>query len=220
MANSHPKGSPASFRPSELHTKHKSTFETTEFLTRKRHQVFNTTANFAKKRVPASQLRQRNLSRFLLTNYSELIPHRSLTQHCNTPRKSQAERARKCTWTAIGLEDTATRRSTSGVTVRRRLHLLRHSSTIPNVIGLSSAGSEFYALTKGGCSRLGLQSLFADWNLKLQLRLLSDSSSAKKVASRRGAGKNTRQKQTKMLWLQERVAAKHFRIVLTEALGR
>ena len=59
----------------------------------------------------------------------------------------------------------------------------------------------------------------------------SDSSSAKAVASRRGAGKSTRHVQTRMLWLQERVAAKHLRFVkvatesnpadmLTKALGR
>ena len=58
-----------------------------------------------------------------------------------------------------------------GVIARRRRHLLRHSSTLRNVIGLSSAESEYYALTEGGCSRLGLQSFFADWNLKLQLSL-------------------------------------------------
>ena len=90
---------------------------------------------------------------------------------------------------------------------------LRHSSTVQNVIGLSSAESEYYALTKGGCSGLGLQSFFADWNLKLQLSLHPDSSSAKAVASRRGAGKSTRHIQTRMLWLQERVAAKHLRVV-------
>ena len=88
--------------------------------------------------------------------------------------------------------DTVTRRSTTGVIVRRGQHLLRHSSTVQNVIGLSSAESEYYALTKGGCSGLGLQSLFADWNLKLQLSLHTDSSSAKAIASRRGTGKSTR----------------------------
>ena len=50
--------------------------------------------------------------------------------------------------------------------VRRGRHLLRHSSTVQNVIGLSGAESEYYALTKGGCTRLGLQSLCADWNLE------------------------------------------------------
>ena len=43
---------------------------------------------------------------------------------------------------------------------------------------------------------MGLQSLFADCNLKLQLSLHTDSSSAKAVASRRGAGKSTRHMQT------------------------
>ena len=72
----------------------------------------------------------------------------------------------------------------------------------------------YYAFTKGGCSGLGLQKLvFADWNLKLQHSLHTDSSSAKAVASREGAGKGTRHIQTRMLWLQERVAAKHLRAV-------
>ena len=127
--------------------------------------------------------------------------------------------------------DTVTRRRTTGVIVRRGQHLLSHSATVQNVIGLSSAESEYYALTKGGCSGLGLQSLFADWNLKLQLSLHTDSSSATAIASRRGICKSTRHIQTRMLWLQERVAAKHLRAVkvasesypadmLTKALGR
>ena len=130
-----------------------------------------------------------------------------------------------------GAGNTVTRRSTTGEIVRRGQHLLRHSSTVQNVIGLSSAESEYYALTKGGCSGLGLQSLFADWNLELQLSLHTDSSSAKAITSRRGTGKSTRHIQTRMLWLQERVAAKHLRVVkvasesnpadmLTKALGR
>ena len=49
-----------------------------------------------------------------------------------------------------------------------------------NVIGLSSAESEYYALTKGGCSGLGLQRLFADWNLKLQLSLHTETLRARR----------------------------------------
>ena len=107
--------------------------------------------------------------------------------------------------------ETATRRSRSAVIVRRGRHLLRHSSRAQDVIGLSGAESEYYALTKGGCSGLCRQSLFAYWNLQLQLLLHTDSSSVKAVASRRGAGKSTRHVQTRMLWLHERVAAKHLR---------
>ena len=115
--------------------------------------------------------------------------------------------------------------------MRRGQHLRRHSSTVQNVIGLSSAESEYYAHTKGGCSGLGLQSLFADWNLKLQLSLHADSSSAKAIASRRGTDKSTHHIQTRMPWLPERLAAKHLRVVkvasesnpadmLTKVLGR
>ena len=41
--------------------------------------------------------------------------------------------------------DTVTRRSTTGVIVRRGQHLPRHSSTVQNVIGLSSAESKYHA---------------------------------------------------------------------------
>eukprot|EP00971_Amphidinium_carterae_P173463 3438450-Amphidinium_carterae.1 len=51
--------------------------------------------------------------------------------------------------------DTVTRRSTTGMVLQRGSHMLRHSSTIQNVIGLSSAESEYYALTKGACAGLG-----------------------------------------------------------------
>ena len=72
---------------------------------------------------------------------------------------------------------------------------------------------------------------FADWDLQLPLSLHTDSSSAKAIASRRGTGKSTRHTQTRMPWLQERVAVKHVRVVrvasesnpadmLTKALGR
>ena len=98
-------------------------------------------------------------------------------------------------------------------------------------MGLSSAESEYCAITKAGCSGLGLQSLSADWNLKLQPSVHTDSSSAKAIASRRGTAKSTRHIQTRMLWVQERVAGKHLRVVkvatesnpadmLTKTLGR
>ena len=70
--------------------------------------------------------------------------------------------------------------------------------------------------------RIGFAKLVADWNLKLQLSLHTDSSSAKAIASRRGTGKSTRHIQTRMLWLQERVAATESNPadMLTKTLGR
>ena len=140
-----------------------------------------------------------------VARYLKGVPRKAQQYPSQEPSKAHLEVHVDSDWAG----DTVTRRSTTGVIVRRGQHSLRHSSTVQNVIGLSSAESEFNALTKGGCSGLGLESLFADWNLELQLSLYTDSSSAKTIASRRGTGKSTRHIQTRMLWLQERVAAKH-----------
>ena len=144
-----------------------------------------------------------------VARYLKGVPRKAQQYPAQEPSRAHLEVHVDSDWAG----DTVTRRSTSGVIARRGRHLPRHSSTVQIVIGLSSAESEYYALTKGGWSGLGLQSWFADWNLKLQLSLHTDSSSAKAIASRRGTGKSTRHIQTRMLWLQERVAAKHLRVV-------
>ena len=151
-----------------------------------------------------------------VARYLKGVPRKAQQYPAQEPSKARLEVHVDSDWAG----DTVTRRNTTGVIVRRGQHLLTHSSTVQNVIGLSSAESEYYALTKGGCSGLGLQSLFADWNL-----------SAKANAWRRGTGKSTRHRRTRMLWLQERIAAKHLRFVkvasesnsadmLKKALGR
>ena len=131
-----------------------------------------------------------------VARYVKGVPRKALQYTAQEPSRAHLEVHVDSDWAG----DTATRRSRSAVIVRRGLDLLRHSSTVQNAIGLSGAESECYAFTKGGCSGLGLQSLFAYWNLKLQLTLHTDSSSAKAVASRRGAGKSTRHIQTRMLY--------------------
>ncbi len=108
--------------------------------------------------------------------------------------------------------DPQTRRSTSGVLVMRGSHLLKHSSTVQQVIGLSSAESEYYALTKGACTGLGVQSHMQDWGSRLPLSLHTDYSSPRSFAMRRGVGKSTRHIETRLLWLQERVARKHLSV--------
>ena len=84
-------------------------------------------------------------------------------------------------------------------------HLLRHGSNLQSVIGLSSAESEYYAMTKGAALALGLHAALEEWGLSMKLELHSDSSAARAFASRRGLGK-MRHVQTRYLWLQERVA--------------
>ena len=108
--------------------------------------------------------------------------------------------------------DVSTRRSTTGMAIMRGSHLLRHSATLQASIGLSSAEAEYYALVRGACFGLGMQAYFEDWDIKLRLRVHSDSSSARSFAKRLGLGKQ-RHVMTRFLWIQERVRLKHFQIV-------
>ena len=123
-----------------------------------------------------------------VARYLKGLPRKAQQYPAQEPSRSHLEVHVDSDWAG----DTVTRRCTSGVIARRGRHLLRHSTTVRNVIGLSSAESEYCALTNGGCSGLGLQSLFADWN-------------AKAIASRRGTGKSTRHIQMRMLWLGNRI---------------
>ena len=162
---------------------------TVEFL-KERAKTFRSgtkrCANLAQDRVDSSEA-MKYLARALskskaghmtqlkrVARYLKRVPRKALQYPSQEPSSAHLEVHVDSGWAG----DTATRRR-SGVIVRRGLHLLRHSSTVQSVIGLSSAESEYYALTKGGCSGLGLQSLFADRNLKLQLSLQTESSSAK-----------------------------------------
>ena len=56
---------------------------------------------------------------------------------------------------------------------------------------------------------MGIQALLHDWNVTMELRVMTDSSSAKAFASKRGLGK-MKHIQTRFLWIQERLVLKHF----------
>ena len=108
-----------------------------------------------------------------------------------------------------------TRRSTTGMALMRGRHSLRHGSALQQAIGLSSGEAEYYALTKGASYGLGTQAFFEDWDLRLALRVHSDSSSAKAFAKRLGLGRQ-RHVQTRFLWLQERVRRRHLSVLHIE----
>ena len=111
-----------------------------------------------------------------VARYLKVVPRKTLRYPAQEPSKVQLEVHVDSEWDSEWAGDPVSRRSTSGVILRRGKHLLRHSSTVQNVIGLGSAESEYHAQTKGRCAGLGPQSLFADWNLKLQITLHTDSS--------------------------------------------
>ena len=140
-----------------------------------------------------------------LGRYLQANPRRSIVYRAQDRRSAVV----RCHVDSDWAGDPITRRSTTGLVVRRGEHLLKHSSTLQSTVGLSSAEAEYYALTKGACHALGLEAQLADWRLDAgTLQVYSDSSSARAFSARRGLGK-MRHIQTRYLWLQERVALGH-----------
>ena len=104
------------------------------------------------------------------------------------------------------------RKSTTGVIVKRGKHLLRHMSCLQTFVALSSGEAEHYALIRGACTSLGIQSHYQDWMIDVPIQINSDSSAARSVARRRGIGGRLRHLQTRHLWLQSRVALGHLKL--------
>ena len=91
-------------------------------------------------------------------------------------------------------------------------HLVKSWSTNQSVVALSSGEAEFYALTRGSAIALGFQSLLADLGIHLRIRVMTDATSGRAIASRRGLGK-VRHIATHELWIQEHVLRGHIELV-------
>ena len=78
-------------------------------------------------------------------------------------------------------------------------------STTQGVIALSSGEAEYYGIVKGSSVGMGVQSVLRDLGVNVKLQVLTDSSAAKGIASRRGLGK-VRHVEVNQLWVQEKVA--------------
>jgi hypothetical protein len=98
-----------------------------------------------------------------------------------------------------------TRRSTSAGVAMFGGHCLKTYSSTQPLIALSVGEAEYYGIVKAGCTGLGVQSLFKDLGVDVEVQINTDSSTGKSIASRRGAGK-VRHLDTRELWIQERVA--------------
>ena len=86
-------------------------------------------------------------------------------------------------------------------------HMVKSWSTAQSVIALSTGEAELYGLNKCGASALGLQSLLEDLGVSLDIRLHTDATTVKAIATRRGLGE-VRHIAVNELWLQEQVARK------------
>ena len=88
-------------------------------------------------------------------------------------------------------------------------HLVKAWSSTQTSVALSSGEAEYYGLVRGVGLGLGIQSLYRDIGLELNLRAWTDSSAAIGVAKRQGLGK-LRHLECQSLWLQQRLRRGEF----------
>ena len=91
-------------------------------------------------------------------------------------------------------------------------HCLKTYSRTQETVVLSSGESEFYGIVKAATMGLGMKGLFADLGLEVEVQVNTDSSAAKSIASRRGAGR-VRHIEVREMWVQDRVNKGELRIV-------
>jgi len=97
-----------------------------------------------------------------------------------------------------------TRKSTSGGMITIGDHVIKTWSTTQTTIALSSGEAEYYGMVRGASLALGVKSMLADLGVEINVRIRTDASAAKGIASRRGLGK-IRHIEVNQLWLQEKV---------------
>ena len=103
---------------------------------------------------PRSAIRQKikRLGRFLVKNRRYVLTCARQTSEATLHVHVDSYRA----------SDLLGRRSTTGVIVRRCENLLRHMSCLQTLVALSNGEAEYYALIRGGCTSLGIQSHYQD----------------------------------------------------------
>ena len=101
-----------------------------------------------------------------------------------------------------------TRKSTSCSIMMLGKHCIGVNTSTQSVIGLSSTEAEFYGGVKTACRALGVRGLMGDLGVsEMTVRLSFDSSGAKGIAAKRGAGE-VRHIELRTLWLQNAVERK------------
>ena len=84
-------------------------------------------------------------------------------------------------------------------------HMIKAWSTTQQTLALSSGEAEYMAIVKGSAVALGVRSPLEDFGVgTMPIRLLTDATTGKSIATRRGLGK-TRHIALHLLWVQQRV---------------
>ena len=109
-------------------------------------------------------------------------------------------------------------------------HCIKSYSSTQDSIALSSGEAEYYGMVRVASQSMGLRSLLKDLGLKFRIRVLTDASAAKGIASRRGVGR-VRHIEVNQLWLQDKVLSGEIEVkkvgtkgniadILTKHIGR
>ena len=100
--------------------------------------------------------------------------------------------------------DVKTRKSTSGGLVCLGDHVVKSWSSSQSIIALSTGEAELYALNKAAATAMGLKSLLADLGVDLEIKVFTDATTGKAMATRRGLGK-VRHIAVNELWIHEKI---------------
>ena len=91
-------------------------------------------------------------------------------------------------------------------------HCIKTYSQTQETIALSSGESQFHVTVKAATMGLGTMGLMEDLGVEVGVQVNTDSSVAKSLASRRGAGR-VRHIEVRELWVQDRVAKGELTVV-------
>ena len=91
-------------------------------------------------------------------------------------------------------------------------HCVKPYGQTQETIALSSGESEFYGIAKAAAMGLGTKGLMEDLGVGVEAQVNTDSSAAKSITARRGAGR-VRRIEVRELWAQDRVAKGELKIV-------
>ena len=114
--------------------------------------------------------------------------------------------------------DKIDRKSVSCVVTLIGGHCIRCQTATQTVPALSSGEAEYVGNVKGGSVGIGMQSMARDFGDERVVRIATDSSASKGIASRLGHGK-LRHLDTGLLWLQHHVRRKVLQLVKTVGSG-
>ena len=109
--------------------------------------------------------------------------------------------------------DKETRKSTSSAVFLLNKNCVCSSSRSQRTISLSSGEAEYYSTVSAGCDTIYLSNIikFCTYEKPLGVYLLTDSSAARGVLGRIGAGR-IRHLSGQVLWMQQRVAQGFFQV--------